>query len=231
MPNCSPSRVRSKTSSDGVRDRVARPRRFRSADPTVSIAHDKRTLRETVSMARDALDAGARDRGSEAIAARILALPGYRAAQVVLLTLPFRSEWNAALLAQHALLGGKIVAAPRVEPAARMLRPLRIRDLSGDVEAGYRGIPEPRADCPPVTLESIEFVLTPGVAFDPEGQRLGYGGGYYDRLLPLLPAAACRVGGAFEVQIVARVPAAPHDACVQYVVTERRTIECGQPSA
>jgi 5-formyltetrahydrofolate cyclo-ligase len=197
----------------------------------VSIADEKRTLRQTVSIARDALDAGARDRGSEAIAARILALPGYRAAQVVLLTLPFRSEWNAALLAQHALLGGKIVAAPRVEPAARMLRPLRIRDLASDVEAGYRGIPEPRADCPPVTLESIEFVLTPGVAFDREGRRLGYGGGYYDRLLPLLPAAACRVGGAFEVQIVARVPAAPHDACVQYVVTERRTIECGQPSA
>jgi len=112
-----------------------------------------------------------------------------------------------------------------------MLRPLRIRDLVGDVEAGYRGIPEPRADCPPVTLESIEFVLTPGIAFDAEGRRLGYGGGYYDRLLPLLHSAACRVGGAFEVQIVARVPAAPHDVRVQYVVTERRTIECARPPA
>ena len=197
----------------------------------MSIADDKRTLRETVSMARDALDAGGRDRGSEAIAERILSLPGYRAAHVVLLTLPFRSEWNAMLLARHALSAGKIVAAPRVDPSARMLRPLQMVDLAGDIEAGYRGIPEPRAECPPVALETIEFVLTPGVAFDAAGQRLGYGGGYYDRLLPLLPASACRVGGAFEVQIVARVPAAPHDVRVQYVVTERRTIDCGGPSA
>jgi 5-formyltetrahydrofolate cyclo-ligase len=197
----------------------------------VKIADDKRTLRETVTMARDALDAHARERASQAIAAGILSLPGYRAAHVVLLTLPFRSEWNAMLLARHALAAGKTVAAPRVDPPARMLRPLRIEDLAQDIEAGYRGIPEPRTACPPVALSTIEFVLTPGIAFDVAGRRLGYGGGYYDRLLPLLPATACRVAGAFEAQIVARVPAAPHDVGVQYVVTERRTIDCARASA
>jgi 5-formyltetrahydrofolate cyclo-ligase len=76
------------------------------------------------------------------------------------------------------------------------------------------------------SIDTIEWVLVPGVAFDIDGRRLGYGGGYYDRLLPLLPRAAARIAGAFEVQLVPEVPAAPHDLSVDYVVTEARVIEC-----
>jgi 5-formyltetrahydrofolate cyclo-ligase len=64
----------------------------------------------------------------------------------------------------------------------------------------------------------------PGVAFDAACRRLGYGGGYYDRLLPLLPATAPRVAGAFDVQIVDAVPAAAHDLGVDCIVTESRTL-------
>ncbi|HET6803720.1 MAG TPA: 5-formyltetrahydrofolate cyclo-ligase, partial [Casimicrobiaceae bacterium] len=111
------------------------------------------------------------------------------------------------------------------------LRPLRIVDLDRDVESGYRGIPEPRATCAAVALQTIDWVLTPGVGFDAAGRRLGYGGGYYDRLLPLLPRAASRVAGAFEVQLVDRVPAAPHDIGVDCIVTEQRIIDCARMPA
>jgi 5-formyltetrahydrofolate cyclo-ligase len=63
-------------------------------------------------------------------------------------------------------------------------------------------------------------VLVPGIAFDRSGGRLGYGGGYYDRLLPVLPARAARVAGAFSAQIVDAVPSAPHDITMDTVVTE-----------
>jgi len=76
-----------------------------------------------------------------------------------------------------------------------------------------------------VALASIDWVLVPGIGFDAEGRRVGYGGGYYDRLLPLLENGAARVAGAFDLQIVERVPAAPHDATVDAIVTERRTLE------
>ena len=165
----------------------------------------KRKLRDSMLATRDALDA-------------------YRHASVVLLTLPFRSEWDAALAAAHALADGKIVAIPRVDRAARMLRPLRIRNLGSDIEPGYHGVPEPRDHCQSVALESIEWVLVPGVAFDAGGRRLGYGGGYYDRLLPLLRGEAQRVAGAFEAQLVDTVPAAPHDVGVDCIVTERRLL-------
>jgi len=65
----------------------------------------------------------------------------------------------------------------------------------------------------------------PGAVFDARGHRLGYGGGYYDRLLPLLRGDARRIAGAFELQVVEQVPAAAHDLRVDAVVTERRTLE------
>jgi 5-formyltetrahydrofolate cyclo-ligase len=197
----------------------------------VSLRDDKRALRERLVAQRDALGAEARAEASQAIARNIASLEGYGSARVVLLTLPFRSEWDALLVARHALAAGKIVVAPRVDPTARTLRPLRIVDLDRDVEPGYRGIPEPRATCAAVALQTIDWVLTPGVGFDAAGRRLGYGGGYYDRLLPLLPRAASRVAGAFEVQLVDRVPAAPHDIGVDCIVTEQRIIDCARMPA
>ena len=197
----------------------------------MTLRDDKRTLRESLIAARDALPAAMRARASRLIADRIAALPAWRAARVVLLTLPFRSEWDARLAVRDALADGKTVAVPRVDAPARMLHALVIEDLERDVEPGYRGIPEPRADRPAIPLDRIDWVLVPGIAFDPAGKRLGYGGGYYDRLLPLLPPAAERVAGAFEAQIVERVPAARHDIGVDCIVTERRMLACSRMPA
>jgi 5-formyltetrahydrofolate cyclo-ligase len=197
----------------------------------VNLRKEKRALRDALLAMRNRLDPEMRAHASQAIATGIESLDDYRRAGVVLLTLPFRSEWNASLTAARAIATGKIVAAPRVDPAARMLRPLRIVDLGRDIEAGYQGIPEPRATCPPVALEAFDWVLVPGVAFDTAGHRLGYGGGYYDRLLPLLPGSARRIAGAFEAQLIDRVPAAPHDVGVDCIVTEQRIIQCARPAA
>jgi 5-formyltetrahydrofolate cyclo-ligase len=182
-------------------------------------------MRARVVAARDTLAPQWRAEASGAIARRIAQMPEFARARVLMVTLPFRSEWDATLLARAALAAGRIVAAPRVDPVARMLRVLRIVDLARDVEPGYRGIPEPRAACPPIPLAEIDWILVPGLAFDTSGRRLGYGGGFYDRLLPLLPRAAPRVAGAFELQVVAAVPASPHDVAVDWIVTEQRTLQ------
>lgn len=193
----------------------------------MTLRDDKRALRESLTVARDALPATLRARASRSIADRIAALPTWRAARVVLLTLPFRSEWDARLVARDALAAGKTVALPRVDASVRMLRALAIEDLDRDVEPGYRGIPEPRVGCPAIALDRIDWVLVPGVAFDTAGRRLGYGGGYYDRLLPFVSPTAARVAGAFDMQIVDAVPTAAHDLGVDVVVTEQRTLYCG----
>ena len=186
----------------------------------------KRALREATFAARDALTPQWRARASQAIAARIEAMETFARAHVVFLTLPYRSEWDATLLAQRALAEGKVVAAPRVDATSRMLHPYRIDDLARDVAPGHLGIPEPRPDCAPVALERIDWVLVPGIAFDPAGNRLGYGGGYYDRLLPRLARGVPRIAGAFEAQVVTTVPTAPHDIGVDCIATESRTLVC-----
>ena len=192
---------------------------------TVGLREAKRSVREQVLRARDAMPTQLRTAASAAIAATLSGRSDFIAARVVLLTLPFGSEWDTRLLLSEALAQGKSVAVPRVNQARRMLEAYAVCDAAREIVPGYRGIPEPRAECPPVALASIDWVLVPGVAFDPEGRRVGYGGGYYDRLLPLLEREAARVAGAFDLQVVERVPNAPHDTMVDVIVTERRTLE------
>jgi 5-formyltetrahydrofolate cyclo-ligase len=188
----------------------------------------KLALRQRTLSARDALPPGVRTAASDAIAARILADPEFTRAKAVLLTLPFRSEWDTLPLVRATLTAGKTVAIPRVDMTTRMLDLHTIADPDRDVGAGHRGIPEPRLHCPRIGYAAIDFVLVPGVAFDRCGRRLGYGGGYYDRLLPLFSPRVARVAGAFELQLVDRVPAAPHDIAVDAIFTESRMLAIRQ---
>jgi 5-formyltetrahydrofolate cyclo-ligase len=194
----------------------------------VALREAKLATRRQVLAARDALDPALRASASAAIAARVSAFAEYLSARAVLLTLPFRSEWDTLPLVRAALAAGKTVAVPRVDKASRMLELHAIVDPQTDIVASDQGIPEPRLTCPPVSRAAVDFVLVPGVAFDVTGRRLGYGGGFYDRLLPLLSPRALRVAGAFEVQLVPCVPAAPHDLAVDAIVTESRTVLLGR---
>ncbi|HYQ98885.1 MAG TPA: 5-formyltetrahydrofolate cyclo-ligase [Casimicrobiaceae bacterium] len=195
------------------------------ADPQgPALREAKFALRRQVLAARDSLAAEVRAAKAAAIAARIAALPSYARARTVLLTLPFRNEWDTRPLLESALATGKTVAMPRVNAARRMLELHAIVDPARDVAAGPQGIPEPRPECAQIAPLAIDWVLVPGVTFDRAGRRLGYGGGYYDRLLPLLPSPAPRIAGAFQLQIVERVPAGPHDIAVDAIVTEAETI-------
>jgi len=188
-----------------------------------SLLAAKKALRARILAARDALDPAERAAAARAIASRIASLPSFDGALTLLATLPFGSEWDTRSLAQAALDRGKSIVLPRVDTHARMLVLHRVADLDADVAPGYRGIPEPALHTPAVEPGEIDCVLVPGVAFDPAGQRLGYGGGYYDRLMPLLKPGVARVAGAFDIQIVAAVPSGVHDLAVDVVVTPTRT--------
>lgn len=184
----------------------------------------KRSLRARILLARDALPALTRERYAAAIVAALCAREDFRLARTVLLSLAFRSEWETRPLLRTALASGKRVAAPRVNAASRMLEAYAISDPERDLGPGFRGIAEPLPHCPALALDAIDWVLVPGVAFDTRGRRLGYGGGYYDRLLPLLRDDAHRVAGAFDLQVVDRVPIAPHDRPLDAIMTEARII-------
>jgi 5-formyltetrahydrofolate cyclo-ligase len=184
----------------------------------------KRALRSQVLAQRDNMSVAMRSEAGRAIVTALAARADFDAATTLLLTLPFGSEWETRPLVALALARNKTVAVPRVNKATQSLELAVVSDLGRDVAPGYRGIPEPHAHCAALSREAIDWVLVPGVAFDGTGHRLGYGGGYYDRLLSGLPARVPRIAGAFELQLVDHVPSAAHDLAVDVIVTESRTI-------
>ena len=89
---------------------------------------------------------------------------------------------------------------------------------------GPLSIRQPAENLPRVAFDEIDAVVIPGVAFDETGARLGYGGGYFDRLLPMLRRDCARIGVAFDEQVLEEIPAEDHDAYVDVVVTPTRVI-------
>jgi 5-formyltetrahydrofolate cyclo-ligase len=181
----------------------------------------KAAARRAVLLRRDALPGGERTLLSARIVATILNLPSYRDAGAVLAYASFGTELQTDELLRRVLADGKTLVLPRVERGGLGL--YEVRDLAGDLAPGTWGIREPEPDrCPPADAGGVGFALVPGVAFDRGARRLGYGGGYYDRLLAGgLPEATPLVSGAFEVQILDKIPLDPHDAPVDVVVTEK----------
>jgi len=188
-------------------------------------AEAKSALRRVILARRDALDPGLRTHHSRAALDRMRRLPSFREAPVVLAYASFGSELDTRALLDDVLGGGRALVLPRVDRQARRLVLHEVRDLAADLLPGTWGIPEPApARCRRVAPDEVEFVLVPGVAFDPDGGRVGYGAGFYDRLLGEWPAPLPPlVAAAFELQIVPAVPVLPADHRVDVVVTESRT--------
>jgi len=184
----------------------------------------KRAMRRRVLALRDSLTPEARAARSAEIAARIAALPSFVAAARVSLTFAYLSEWDTRPLIEAALATGKSVALPRVVDAARMLELHLVRDIGRSILPSARGIPEPLPELPRITPQDIDWVLVPGLAFDLQRRRLGYGGGYYDRLLRLFAPGTPYVSGAFDLQMVEQVPVAAHDCSVDAILTETRVV-------
>ncbi len=179
----------------------------------------KAALRREVLAARDALPATERAELSAVITQKLLALEAYRNAACVLAYMSFGSEFNTAELVLDVLANGKQLCLPRLNRETRRLE-LHLAGNLDHLENGVWGIREPRADNPRVVPDRIDFVLLPGVAFTPRCERLGYGGGYYDRLIAQFPSRHPLVAAAYALQMRDEIPLAADDQRVDVVVTE-----------
>ena len=193
-------------------------------DPSVALAalaEAKRALRQAILARRDALDTGWRRGASPVIFERLAALPPVRAARRLLAYHSFGSEPETPLFLERVLAGGGRLLLPRIVRATRTLALHEVRDLDADLIPGPWGIREPDpVRCPGIDPAEVDLILVPGVAFDHGGGRLGYGGGYYDRLLAAARRETPLVAAAFEAQVVDHVPAGPRDRSVDVLVTE-----------
>ena len=191
----------------------------------LDLAEAKSSLRKMILGRRDAMDAGARAALSRAIIQDIIGLDAYRRSHIVMAYVTFGSELQTGAVIRHVLAEGKTLILPRVNRAKRALELYEVREPARDLEPGVWGILEPKPDqCARVEPDAVEFILVPGLAFDAQCRRLGYGGGFYDWLLGGLtahpPPRPSLVAGAFAAQMVGAVPAGAHDVTMDVVVTE-----------
>jgi 5-formyltetrahydrofolate cyclo-ligase len=179
----------------------------------------KRSVRREVLAVRDALPGDRRDRMGKSIADRFLDLPEVASSRSVLVFWSFGSEVPTASLIDGLIARGIAVALPRIED--RELRAVAYR--RGDpTRITSFGAEEP-VDGEEIPADSLDVVAVPGIAFDRAGRRVGYGGGFYDRLLTRTPAVP--VGVAFSIQVLDEdLPAGAADLPVTAIVTEAETI-------
>lgn len=175
---------------------------------------DKATLRSAMRARRVALGQAVLREAEARAAAALLAHVAWKGARTVALHAAVRGELPTGVLMAAALAAGKRVALPRQTPAGMELGLIRHRD---ETVAGPRGIPEPGADAPRVAAAEIDLVVAPGLAFDRRGNRLGQGGGDYDRLLAGLGAGVTTVGWCHDFQLVESVPTEDHDRPVGWI--------------
>jgi 5-formyltetrahydrofolate cyclo-ligase len=184
----------------------------------------KTDIRRDGQRRRDAISLAHRRAFDAAIGERLLSLKEHAEAQSVLYYASFRSEVSTEELIEASIASGKEVLLPKVDEENCALTKHVIDGLQ-DVLPGYMGIPEPVTDlC--VKVESIHLIVVPGVAFHVAGWRIGYGGGYYDRLLPRVRGVRPIVALAYEAQIREDIPQEEHDVRVDAIVTEERVIRC-----
>ena len=184
----------------------------------------KQAIRKKVIKLRDAIPPEVKKAGDRMIQERVFGLAEYRNAGTVMLFASFRTEVDTIPIIADALMQGKRVVLPKVDGAKKELRLYSIRSVD-ELIPGYMGIPEPGVvEGREVAPEELELIVMPGVAFDERGGRLGYGGGYYDRLIAGLRHRPPLVAVAYEEQVVREVPVADHDIRVDRIVTDRRVI-------
>jgi len=188
------------------------------------VRDDKRALRAQVQAQRDRLPAAVRAAANARITERLLDLPAIARTRCALVYLSFGSEFDTSALLDELRVRGARLVLPRVDRSQRRLQLFDVNDVAGDTQAGTWGIREPRPDrCVLAQPDEIDAVLAPGVAFTPTCVRLGYGGGFYDRLLASWHPRPPLIAAAFEVQILDSIPVESHDVPMDVVVTEART--------
>jgi 5,10-methenyltetrahydrofolate synthetase len=185
-------------------------------------------IRKQILALREQLSPDMRAACSAAISARVCKLEAYRQADAVLGYMNFGAEFASELWIQQVLVDGKKLALPRVNRHTNQLDLYWVDDLENQLEPGLWGIREPVVErCERLaTLNEVEFALLPGVAFTREGVRLGYGGGYYDKLLARMTYRPVLAAAAFALQITEQIPQETTDVNVGWIITEQETIAC-----
>lgn len=185
----------------------------------------KKEFRKNIINLRKEKDAEFIKQNSEIITYKLLNMDCIKNAHNIMVYLDFNNEVTTDNLIKELISLGKVVASPITIMKDRKLIPTKITNLDDGIRYGAYNIREPKLECSiAIDVEDLDVIIVPAVAYDTNCFRLGYGGGFYDRFLQNIRKDAVTIGVAFDLQIFDEVPKEPHDAQLDYIITESRII-------
>lgn len=163
---------------------------------------------------------------SAAITRWLCSLKQYADARTVTAYMSYRNEVSTEAFIRTCLSQGKRVAIPKVRKVPDLALELyEVKDVDKDVIPGYKGIPEPNASVlEAVDPQDIDLAVIPGLAFNHDRHRIGYGAGFYDRFLATLRPDCLKIGIAYQMQLTSQIAAEKHDIAMDMVITENGII-------
>ena len=185
----------------------------------------KSETRRRIRALRRSLQPHQLEAASLAVVERVLGLPCFAMGESIMAYLSLPTELSVDLLVRHCLRSRKQVSVPVTLLAEGRLEVVRVYGLDIGLVLGPMGIREPARHAGDIVEPScIDIMVVPGVAFDEFGGRLGYGGGFYDRLWPKVRKDAVLVGVALEEQVVPELPMEAHDMRMDVLITPCRVL-------
>ncbi len=179
----------------------------------------KKNFRKIIQDRRDDLLIPFRKKASKAIAEKFFNTVYYINSNSILIYYPFRSEVDTTIIIKKALKDGKNIILPRV--SGRRLELFYVDDPKKQLKKGVYNIMEPNAVlCRTARISDIDLAIVPGVGFDKNLNRLGYGGGFYDKLLLCIPKVVKKIAFCFDIQVIDRIPVSKDDIKVDLLITD-----------
>jgi 5-formyltetrahydrofolate cyclo-ligase len=154
--------------------------------------------------------------------------PQVRSAHTILFYAPLADELDVWPLLEKLLKTEKICALPAFDATRQTYSARRVKNLETDIFTGKFGVSEPLDGCGENPLKQFDLGLVPGGAFDWNGNRLGRGKGFYDRLLAEISGVRC--GISYDFQLLGKIPTGPHDAKVDFMLTPTRCVKTARKS-
>lgn len=192
-----------------------------------SVAKAKTAIRKTIIQKREALGNLKQSEKSLIIAQRLFDMDEFKRSKSVFCFLSISHEVQTESVIRESFRLGKEVFVPLLNSREGNLRVARISSLGINFVIGKYGVREPAPRFREiVSFSCIDFVIAPGLAFDVFGNRIGYGGGYYDKLFKKISRDVTRVAIGYDFQILDLVPHSNSDEPVHFLITEAKTLRC-----
>ena len=179
----------------------------------------KKELRKRILSIRNNMPGEDVVNNSRIIRDKIIGLDVYKQSKVIFIYMDFKNEVMTSDLIKHMLFEKKRVVVPYTDTVSTVLIPSEITGES-DLKLNSFGYSEPKK-VSPVNIEEIDLVIVPGLVFDKNLNRIGFGKGYYDRILNKLKASARKVAVAHDFQVLEEIPAEEHDVKMDMIITEK----------